>query len=602
MKSNKAFIAVVSIVLLGYTWVVLAIQNGSLLYQVHNFSPWLATGDYFWQSVSHPGGLREWVGDWLTQLFAVPCIGASVMVAIWGISAWLTARTTHLQHAWRLLALLPALVLMAGITQIGYWLFCLKAPSYWFGPTLGWLGVALGIAGFDIVCREKPGTKETFAKRWGVRSACYLLLFFVIGTGLLGWYATMGALLMLVMQRGTWRSRTGAVAAFLIACLLVLCLFHGASSIHWREPLLFYGFHHMIIPEAESDVLEWPFWGFMGLMFIMPLFAKISTRVQGRAAYGASLLLVISTGCLSSAFNYRNANFHAELRMLRQLEEGRWDEILDEMQHLEGRRPTRQMVMMKDVALWYTGRLGDEAFCYDYRGVRPQMNLDLPIHINHQGGPYFYYWLGMPNYAFVWCMENNIEYGLSPYYLRLMYRCALANGEKELARKYRGLLVGLPLDPLPSDETPAKVRQLMTGHDQLTNDRGYCEIYLMERLSQESYDTAEAQQLAVHYAMLMRSKGHFATALNRYCELKAAASDTEAASLPRHYQEAALFFSLDSVGTDVSIQKEYSQFCQQIEQLQLMGKDREQIGRSLWPTFGKTYWWYYDFCTDSHTY
>lgn len=126
-----------------YAWFVLVVGNGDLLYTIQDFSPWLGTGDYLMQMVSHPGGLREWVGDWLTQLFFYPWLGGTVMVMMWAVSAWLMARACRLQHGYELLSLIPVLALMTGITQLGYWVFCLKTASYWFGPTVGFLCIAL---------------------------------------------------------------------------------------------------------------------------------------------------------------------------------------------------------------------------------------------------------------------------------------------------------------------------------------------------------------------------------------------------------------------------------------------------------------------------
>lgn len=234
--------------------------------------------------------------------------------------------------------------------------------------------------------------------------------------------------------------------------------------------------------------------------------------------------------------NYRNDNFHTELCMLRALDEGRWEDVLSGIKR--SKKPTRQMVISKDVALAQLGKLGDEAFDYPIGGSRPQMNIDLPIHMAHSVAPLFYYWLGIPNYAFVWSMENYIEYGMSPFYLRMMYRCMVANGEEEAAHKYKTLLETTLFyrDFEVSEKEVKAVQRFMTGHDQLTNDRGYSEKYLLERLSQETYNSPEAQQIAVHFAILSRNQALFDQALSRYRILLQADSSAKKV-LPKYFNQ-----------------------------------------------------------------
>ena len=131
-----------------------------------------------------------------------------------------------------------------------------------------------------------------------------------------------------------------------------------------------------------------------------------------------------------------------------------------------------------------------------------------------------------------------VEYGMSPFYLRMMYRCMLANGEMEAAQKYKTLLETTLFysDYEVTEQEVQAVRRFMTGHDQLTNDRGYSEKYLLERLSQESYDTAEAQQIAVHFAILARSQSLFDKALARYQEL-VQADPAATKTLPKYFNQ-----------------------------------------------------------------
>lgn len=510
------------IAVLCYAWIVLVVQHGEVLYAIQDFSPWLGTSDFLALYAGHPGGLREWLGCWFTQLFYLPWLGATVLVSFWSVIVWALIKANRLVGWWQTIALVPIIALLASMTDLGYWIFCLKARSYWFGPTLGLLAVSL---------------VQWFYSRSGERGRLLsLTLMILFGYPVLGWYATLGVIAMMLCS--PWRRPKSAwlklLCATLAALIAVSALYFQSPTICWREDTLFYGFHHLINPEASSLVLEVPFWVMAISVIAMPLMARIQ---QGRFVQWLPVSLVLLTLGGGNMINYRNANFHTELRMLRAMDEARWDDVLSELKRASS-KPTREMVIMKDVTLAQQGQLGEKAFDYPIGGVRPMMNIDLPIHMAHSAAPLFYYWLGIPNYAFVWCMENYIEYGMSPFYLRMMYRCMVANGEHEAAEKYKTLLKTTLFysDFEVSDEEIKAVQRFMTGHDQLTNDRGYSEKYLLERLSQETYDTPEAQQIAVHFAILSRSQVLFDKALSRYKELLQAASAEEKA-LPKYFNQ-----------------------------------------------------------------
>lgn len=518
---NLNISSILCVAVLCYAWGVLCLQKADYLYQVQNFSPWLGTRDYLLQFAGQPGGLREWVGHWLTQFFYYPWLGASILVACWGVSAWLFIKANRLEGWWKTLSLIPAVALLTSVIDLGYWLFCLKTRSYWFGPTLGLLAVSL---------------VQYFYSRSGEHGRLLsLVLMILVGYPLLGWFAPLGVVAMLLCSpwrrpRAAWLKLICATGA---ACIAVMTFYYQSPAVRWREESILYGFPRMTSPEASSLLLEMPFWVMAVSVVLMPLLSRLQ---KVRNLSWLPLLLSVLALAAGNMLNYRNANFHTELRMLRALDEGRFEEVLKEIR--QAKKPTRQMVISKDVALAQQGQLGEAAFDYPVGGSRPQMNIDLPIHMAHSAAPLFYYWFGVPNYAFMWCMENNIEFGLSPFYLRLMYRCMKVNGEAEAAAKYKALLQTTLFyaDYEVSDEEIQKVRRFMTGHDQLTNDRGFSEVYLLERLSQETYDTPEAQQIAVHFAILARSQACFDQALTRYQQLLEAQSSAPQ-KMPKYFNQ-----------------------------------------------------------------
>lgn len=580
-----------------YAWIVLAVMNGDLLFTIQNFSPWLGTHDYFVQNVSHPGGLREWIGDWLTQLFYYPWLGAGVLVLFWVISASLLIKSCRLTDGFKLLSLIPVIALLTSITQLGYWVFCLKTPSYWFGSTVGLFFVSL-----VSFLYSRSGK----VVRWIV-----LALWILFGFPALGWIATIGILFLLLLTpfRSSWKEWTVNILSVIVPMMAVLSYYSHSESVHWRDSLLLYGFPHVAIPEASSQLLEVAPIVMVISLLLLPVLGRMRTgeKADQIALLVSTLLLAVSLYC-SNMLNYRNANFHAELSMMRAMEDGRWDDLLQTMRQSD-RKPTREMVMMKDVALAQKGRLAEEAFKYDVRGVRPAMVVNLPIHMAHSAAPLMYYWLGLPNYAYMWSMENSIEYGLSPYWLKLFYRSAVVNGEEELARKYKKLLHTTLFynDYEVSEEELNAVRRYVNKENKLDNDGGFSEGFIMTYLCKLQYDDAEAQEIALHYAMLMRQPETFAIGLDHYTELVGADKP-----LPVHYQEALLLFAANQTNNDeeilssLPIAKEVRASFEQYRATVAMTLQQplppEVMGDRVYARFGHTYWWYYDFYTNNKTY
>lgn len=594
---SKHFVAIFFPCILLYVWSVLVVQNGDLLYTIQDFSPWLGTKAYFLQSVTHPGGLREWVGDWLTQFFYYPLLGGNIMVVMWTVSSILMVKACRLSHGYELLSLIPVLALLASITQLGYWIFCLKTASYWFGSTVGFLFVS-------IVC-------YLYSRVNHLGRCITLSLWMLIGFYALGWMASLGVILLFLLT--PWRQGvkrwSQLLIPFVMVSIAVLSYFSKSVGTHWRLPLLWYGFPHVIIYEASSSLLDVAPYVMTCSLALLPLV----TRIQ-RFSFAQKWSLLISVLLVSislygaNMLNYRNENFHAELRMMRSMEQGDWKELLRIMRNVK-RKPTREMVMMKDVALAQRGELDRYAFDYDIRGVKPAMVFNLPIHMVHSAAPTMYYWLGMPNYAYMWCMENYIEYGLSPHWLRLFYKSAVVNGEYEVARKYKSLLQTTLFhkDVEVSEAECNSVRRFMTGHNHLDNDGGYSESLIMRLLSQEEYDTVEGQEIALHYAMLMRDAEGFMKALDHYVDLIGSDQD-----LPAVYQQALLLFATQLTDDDQtqmadlpvsqSIRDFFDRYRREISFDMQRPVPTEVIGDSHYPVYGKTYWWYYDFYINSKTY
>lgn len=507
-------------VLACYAMYVLVGQHSDYLYAIQDFSPWMGTSDFFNQFIGHPGGLREWLGCFLTQFFYYPWLGALMLVICWSLSAWMFVKSFKLSGLWSLMALVPEIALLSSITDLGYVIFSLKTVSYWFGPTLGLLMVA-GLVRLSLLFEGRAVY------------VCIALLL-AIATPLIGWYAALAVVVAILARsfREIVSDYKYVALAVVPSSAIVWLFYYNSPSVNWDEFVLFYGFHHVVNDVFPVKLLDIPFWVMAFSVVAMPLLSRLQSK-RFLSVIPVSLLVLSMFG--ANMLNYRNENFMAGLRMLRAMDSADWDSLLQEMSRSSiKRKPTRAMVMMKDIALAQKGRLGDEAFDYQVGGVVPRMNLDFPLRSSFSVAPLVYYWLGVPGLAYNHSLFNYVEFGMSPFYMRTIYRIFMVNGELDAARKYKALL-GTTLfhsDFQITEDEIDNVRRFMIPHADVCNDGGFYEKFLLWRVCQETYPTAEAQQLAVHFAILSRNEELFLRNLDRYKVLR---GDTTDNNLPKYF-------------------------------------------------------------------
>lgn len=95
-------------------------------------SLFLFDGYYFDSMTAAPSGLMSYIGCFLIQFFHYPLLGAAIYVALLYAVYALVRKVFDIPAKYSLLALLPSVALLASDTQLGYWLFMLKLPGYYY--------------------------------------------------------------------------------------------------------------------------------------------------------------------------------------------------------------------------------------------------------------------------------------------------------------------------------------------------------------------------------------------------------------------------------------------------------------------------------------
>lgn len=570
------------------TFILLVACNADVLYTAQSRSLCMSEFSVFMQQVQHsPDGLLAWVGCWFTQLFYYPWIGASALFVLWCIIYFILAHVFAIPSKWRWLLLIPLFSLLISEIDLGYWIYYLKHPGYWFRETIGLLCVSLllwlqprAVQNGAQPRAVQHGSLTAVIRNWAAPVIAALSYLFI------GWYALLALLTMAVrnLMHRQWATGSSALLLGVLVPPAVIRLYscvpmHGAWTV---------GFPYIVSNQNHSLLLTTPFIIMAASVVLLsacqhwPEWKKKGSWIQAAALVG---LMLGTFPC-----NFSDHNYHAELEMYRDMEEFRWDRLIRRFNDLpEG--PTRQMVMCKNLALINLKHLGDGLFMYPNIGADPAVNKGLEMHMVQTAAPMFYLQHGLTNDAIHWCIENSVEYGLTINDLRIMTLASIIGGETRVARKYINMLrhtmfgsiwakryFPLTVHPEWIEEYP-ELQVMKELHDNdinyLVGDLGDCEFRIYRHFANTLYNPNHLfQEVCLAYALMLKNTELGLIQLNTYREYH------RGKPLPQHYQEAASLF----------------------QQMQQGTLSRTEIDQMIEPIHGKTYKWFFFKVNDAKTY
>ena len=622
---------------------LLLVFEADFLWKVQEQNLFLCTWLFFKEQMVVPGGLLTWLGTFFTQFLYHPWLGVTLLAAWWLLLMWLVRRAFRLdgvadasqrRNTFRsLLAVIPVLIILVTIVDMGYWVYILKLRGHFFLTTIGTTAVAALLWAFRVLSVKGLGVSDVSPSAAKVKSinAQLLTLIFpflacAIGYPLLGIYGLAATLLMSIW---IWRleprwSRALAVSAVGVLSIIIiplLCYRHIYYQIN-LDNLYFAALPLYFITE-EYHQYYIPFYLLLAFFVLIETLPQLLPGGKGevtsstgkassktiysppfREGLGVGLLLFASL--VYTAYNwYRDENFHHELAMERCIERLDWEGVLREAATQED-EPTRAIVMMRNIALARLGRQGNEM--YNYPDGSKRYNAPFDMRMMMVNGPLVYYHYGLLNGCYRLSMEMGVEYDWRAEHLKNLARCAVLNGEWQLARKYTGLLketlffdewadnldklIGKP-DDIASSPEMGFITHMMHYDSKLTADNGYVEDFLMKRLSNSrNTDDPVFQEQTLYASLFTRDEQMFWKHFVDYVKLH------PNVQLPKHVQEAAIFFGsleerpdVDSWPIDATVRESHRRFCEITPRYDNM--DVEPVRKALAPLFGHTYYYYY---------
>ena len=573
IKISKQSGVIINVSLLAFISFVVYILyiNQEVLYTAHDRSEFIYGAPFFHTLMSKPFGLIQYVGAWLTQFFYYPVLGAGLLVAIWALIFFVGVKAFRLQGSASALMILPIACLLVSIVDLGYWIYIFSVRGYWFSLSIGYLVMLLLL--WAARC-----TPRKWHILWYLFGACTYPV--------LGWLALLFILCLALSEKLTWREFIG-----LALLIFTTSVWHSLLYSNLKfDDVVFAGIPRFQTTLDNGEYLTIPFWILGAISVIIPLCEKYLAK------WYVPVLCTIAGIVFTSSLMFHDKNYIEEMRMVRYAFDDNWKEVLNMAE--ENKKPTKTMIFLKNVALMNEGGLLDRSFKLGNDGVEITKSDSLHVSLLSIASPLVYYNYGMMNEAIRLNFENAIQTGFSPFYLKMLARCALAKGDKKLVERYTTLLHH---HPFYGDWKPAKVTKKVNELQKCYPDE-ICGVensdsYIVNSICHwyES-DSKVASEQALFYSMIRCDAQCFWPSLRKYFKKH------EGETFPLHAQEAYILFMDRApeekrmmIPVEEDVYSRYKQFSETLTRLVKPGKTIGMVAEEMRKEWGDTYWYYFFF-------
>lgn len=584
MKKNNIASSVVLygslLAFMAFTVYILYI-NQEVFYTAHDRSEFLYGEQFFHILMSKPFGLMQYVGAWLTQFFFHPALGAGVLVAIWMFIFLVGTKAFRLKSNASALMLLPVACLLTSVVDLGYWVYLSSIRGYWFSQSVGYLVMLL-------LLWAARSTPRKWHLLWYVLAFCFYPI--------LGWFALLFMLCLVVVDKLTWREFIGIVLLIFTASIWHTQLY---SNLNFSDVMLA-GLPRFATTIDSTERLTIPFW-VLGTVSVL-LSGRLGDWSFGRLGNLAFSRLVLPVLCtivgivFTWSLMFHDKNYIDEMRMVRHASDNNWKEVLSIVE--ENKKPTCTMVFLKNIALMNEGGQFDRSFKNGNISFPIANPESLHVTLLEIASPLVYYNYGMMNEAIRLSFELATHCGFSPFYLKVLSRCVLAKGEEKVEERYTTILHHHPFyrnwQPAP---VTAKVNELQHSFPDELSGVENSDSYIVNNISLwYEADSKAASEQALFYAMISCDSNRFWPSLRKYLKMH------DGEIFPVHAQEAYILF-MDKAPEEkrVMIPVEETVYNRYIKLLDVMaklvkpGKTLGQVAEEMRGEWGDTYWFYYFF-------
>ncbi len=596
-----------------YVLYIVGIYKVDLLFRLQELSLFIPDGSFFKEHLTVPGGLLGYIGAFLLQFCYYPWLGAVWFLGLFFLLQSVVYRVTELPSACRLLAFIPSILFLLFVVRLDYRIYLLHDPEIIYSQLIG--------AVFSVILL---GVYKACGKLWS-RILCISLVL-LAGYPLIGFYSLFAVGLMMIYDMSVASRRNWTVVG--IAFLFVLLLPEGYVRLFYERVNLSMAYR-MGLPSFDWAGGEQFWYVLLAALLALALLLCLRSvfhlvdvkrmqvkmkKVQAALTFSGIVFVVLSV--VSWLCAYKDANFHAQLKMERAMEQEDWEKILDIASATA--HPTRILVMYRNIALYRTGRLCDKMFTYP-DGSDP-MNVPIGLKMTGISAPQIYYYFGRLNFCYRWAMEQLVQQGASVNCLQWLARTAVFNREQELARKYLHLLGRTwfykgwaakydaylnNAELLAKDSDYKPVYALQQYENTVWEDNSVVESNILNHYAGLEYGTGRMLELSMASVLTTKSVAQFWKKFPIYI------NQFKGKAIPVHVLEAALLYAglekneslkqhiVSLAGVTSPIVTRFDEFMQLV---QMLNGETDEKSLSLFRSkFADTYWFYYFFVNDIKT-
>lgn len=495
----------------------------ALSYQ-EQYQLFLFTPSYFTERISVPGGLADYVGEFITQFYYVYAIGAILLALVFFCLqrlTWVLMRRSGVSQSWYLLSFIPAVALWAlmgnenvllsfaiallameelmlhyiivrdhsrgWVTPAVYLLIAVPVGYWLFGP------VVIGVALSATYNPYRPyGTSQTLPER-AVKSNSQTLL------------TPYGWVLLSVL--------------YFVAIVWLCGLF-----LQYPYYKLFGGINYFRYP-GIIPVMQWVV---AALFALLPLAASYLPRLEGKEAVRAevallTIIVLATVPLLRQSFDratYELIDYDYLVRT------HQWQRIIEKAEKHQASSP--MSVSCVNLALAMQGQLCDRLFEFYQNGAEglfPTFTRDMTSPLPTAEA---FYQLGMVNdaerYAFE-AQEAIPNYRKSGRLTRRIAQCEIINGNYDVAAKYLRMLESSLFyrqwaksqerflynsAAVKADPEYGRLRDIrIKRHDYLFSDQEMDQMLGLLLIDNKKYDNRMAYEYLIAYELLQRDLGRF---------------------------------------------------------------------------------------------
>lgn len=611
-NSTKMLNVLLAMVTIIVTITLTALVNPFLLKKFQELDIFMFNSDFLIDNLKNTGGLTIWLGSFFNQFFYNPAIGSIIYTILLSLVTYLTYKIFDLKKSSFPLALIPSLLLLLTLTETGYMVYLFKINSIAY---VNIISVICMLIGLYLI----KNTRKLFLRIIVVTS------FIIIAFPVCGFYALFCGLLMIIVCIKDYLKQKQIkqlIPAVILILLIPLVPFFYQRYIY--DNVYISDIYFTLLPGFNFNkdfIILWLPYILVGVFFIGILFykspekkqksggsisdnPKVHKELSSRKLTPAPAIFMLFTILFVIIFSYRDQNFNTELKMQAAIDDEDWNEVLN-LTRKQVDEPTRNIVMYTNLALYKLGTAGDRMF--QYPAGQKNINSPVPVSSMQIFGIQMYYYYGLTNYCYKWCMEYFVENGVKTNQLKYFVLSSLINGETNLARKYNDMLkttlfyktwalehqkyINGPQEIAVSHEF-AGIRKLTAKYDVLDGDHQMLESYLRNYFSNLKDGPAEQLELSLLYCLELKDMNKFWPRFFYWAMTQK--------RIPVHFQEAALLFqniknnvNLQNITFDEKVLNNFQYFLSLSKQYSNL--PFEQAKEMYKKQIGGTYWYYFLF-------